>query len=156
MSPQTWALNLFVSCLFRLRWQPASPSYPACLHWIPVCMHACVCVCVCVCTRVCAHVCVCMCVSVCVCVCVCVYVYRDPSSLLHRYWDLNSGPHTYPTSIFFFLFRDRVFLCSPGCPGTHSVDHAGLKLRNLPASASRVLGLKAYATTFGPTSILTS
>ncbi|KRX29890.1 hypothetical protein T09_11165 [Trichinella sp. T9] len=30
----------------------------------------------------------------------------------------------------------RVSLCSPGCPGTHSVDQAGLKLRNLPASAS--------------------
>ena len=27
-------------------------------------------------------------------------------------------------------------LCSPGCPGTHSVDQAGLKLRNPPASAS--------------------
>jgi hypothetical protein len=37
---------------------------------------------------------------------------------------------------------DRVSLCSPGCPGTHSVDQAGLKLRNLPASASQVLGLK--------------
>jgi hypothetical protein len=27
-------------------------------------------------------------------------------------------------------------LCSPGCPGTYSVDQAGLELRNLPASAS--------------------
>jgi hypothetical protein len=40
-------------------------------------------------------------------------------------------------------------LCSPGCPGTHFVDQAGLELRNLPASASRVLGLKACATTPG-------
>jgi hypothetical protein len=40
------------------------------------------------------------------------------------------------------VFRDRVFLCSPGCPGTHFVDQAGLELRNPPASASRVLGLK--------------
>jgi hypothetical protein len=39
-----------------------------------------------------------------------------------------------------------VSLCSPGCPGTHSVDQAGLKLRNLPASASQVLGLKVCAT----------
>jgi hypothetical protein len=45
----------------------------------------------------------------------------------------------------FMVFRDRVSLCSPGCPGTHSVDQAGLELRNLPASASRVLGLKACA-----------
>jgi hypothetical protein len=45
------------------------------------------------------------------------------------------------------FFRDRVSLCSPGCPGTHSVDPAVLELRNLPASASRVLGLKVCATT---------
>jgi hypothetical protein len=37
----------------------------------------------------------------------------------------------------FFLFRDRVSLCSPGCPGTHSVDQAVPELRNLPASASQ-------------------
>jgi hypothetical protein len=47
----------------------------------------------------------------------------------------------------FVLFWVRVSLCSPGCPGAHSVDQAGLELRNLPASASRVLGLKAWATT---------
>jgi hypothetical protein len=35
----------------------------------------------------------------------------------------------------------------PGCPGTHSVDEAGLELRNLPASASQVLGLKVCTTT---------
>jgi hypothetical protein len=37
---------------------------------------------------------------------------------------------------FGLVFRDRVSLYSPGCPGTHSVDQAGLELRNLPASAS--------------------
>jgi hypothetical protein len=37
-----------------------------------------------------------------------------------------------------FVFRDRVSLYSPGCPGTHFVDQAGLELRNPPASASRV------------------
>ena len=47
------------------------------------------------------------------------------------------------------VFQDRVFLCSSGCPGTHFVDQAGLELRNLPASASRVLGLKVRATTPG-------
>jgi hypothetical protein len=51
-------------------------------------------------------------------------------------------------ALFFFLvFQDRVSLCSLGCPGTHSVDQAGLELRNPPASASRVLGLKACTTT---------
>jgi hypothetical protein len=44
----------------------------------------------------------------------------------------------------FVCFRDRVSLYSPG---THFVDQAGLKLRNPPASASQVLGLKACATT---------
>ena len=41
---------------------------------------------------------------------------------------------------FMFLvlvFRDRVSLCSPGCPRTHSVNQAGLELRNPPASASK-------------------
>jgi hypothetical protein len=46
-----------------------------------------------------------------------------------------------------FVFRDRVSLYSPGCPGTHSVNQAGLELRNSPASTSQVLGLKACATT---------
>ena len=48
---------------------------------------------------------------------------------------------------YFLVFRDRVSLCSSGCPGTHSVDQAGLKLRNPPASVSQVLVLKACVTT---------
>jgi hypothetical protein len=47
---------------------------------------------------------------------------------------------------FFLLFQNRVSLYSPGCPVTYSVDQTGLELRNLPASASRVLGLKMCAT----------
>jgi hypothetical protein len=51
------------------------------------------------------------------------------------------------------FFETGFPLCSPDYPGTHSVDQAGLKLRNLPASASPVLGLKACATTpSGPAS----
>jgi hypothetical protein len=51
---------------------------------------------------------------------------------------------------FFFLdFQDRVSLYRPGCPWTHIVDQAGLELRNLPASAHLVLGLKACAKTPG-------
>ena len=42
-----------------------------------------------------------------------------------------------------FVFWDRVSLDSPGCSGTHFVDQAGIELRNPPASASQVLGLKA-------------
>jgi hypothetical protein len=47
------------------------------------------------------------------------------------------------------FFRDRISLYSPGCPGTHFVDQAGLELRNLPASASRMLGLEVCAMTPG-------
>jgi hypothetical protein len=60
-----------------------------------------------------------------------------------------------PGKVFFFgggvvfVFRDRVSLYSLGCPGTHFVDQAGLQLKNLPVSASQVLGLKACATTPG-------
>ena len=42
---------------------------------------------------------------------------------------------------------NSVSLYSLDCPGTHSVDQAGLKLRNLSALASQVLGLKAWTTT---------
>jgi hypothetical protein len=45
------------------------------------------------------------------------------------------------------LFIDRDSVCGAGYPGTHSVDQTGLKFRDLPASASWVLGLKAYTTT---------
>ena len=38
---------------------------------------------------------------------------------------------------FGLVFRDRISLCSPGCPGTHSLDQVGLELRNPPASASQ-------------------
>ena len=38
----------------------------------------------------------------------------------------------------FMVFPGKVLLCSLGCPGTHSVDQAGLELRDLPASASQV------------------
>jgi hypothetical protein len=55
---------------------------------------------------------------------------------------------------FFFFFWDRVSLCSPGYPGTHFVAQAGLELRNPPASASQVLGLKACATTPGNSKLL--
>jgi hypothetical protein len=58
--------------------------------------------------------------------------------------------------LFFFFLRDRISLYSPGCPGTHSVDQAGLELRNPPASASQVLGLKVCTTLPGWASLLVS
>jgi hypothetical protein len=64
--------------------------------------------------------------------------------VLGKCCDLSTGPHSSIGTSFFF--RDRASLYSPGCPGTHFVDQAGLKLRNPPASASGVLGLKACTT----------
>jgi hypothetical protein len=46
----------------------------------------------------------------------------------------------------FFSFVETGFLCSSAYLGTPSVDQAGLELRNPPASASQVLGLKVCAT----------
>jgi hypothetical protein len=60
-------------------------------------------------------------------------VYRESFMLLCFY-------------VFVFCFFVFCFWF-PGCPGTHFVDQAGLKLRNLPASASQMLGLKVCATT---------
>ena len=48
---------------------------------------------------------------------------------------------------FLFFLARQVSLFSPGYSGFHSVDQAGLRLRDLPASASQVLGLKVCATT---------
>jgi hypothetical protein len=71
----------------------------------------------------------------------------------------STGPYIYSLLLFclfvcLFVFQERVSLYSPGCPGTHFVDQAGLKFRNPPASASRVLGLKVCATTPGVYSLL--
>jgi hypothetical protein len=42
-----------------------------------------------------------------------------------------------PSVVVVVSFQDRVSLCSPGCPG-----QAGTDLRDPPASASRVPGIK--------------
>jgi hypothetical protein len=39
------------------------------------------------------------------------------------------------------IFQERDSLCSPGFPGTHFVEKAGLILRDWPASFPCVLGL---------------
>ena len=40
------------------------------------------------------------------------------------------------SSLLLFVFPDRVSLCSTGYPGTHSVDQAGLQIRDSADSAS--------------------
>lgn len=65
-------------------------------------------------------------------------------------WILAHSEKLGYTEIFYlFIFlegvADRVLLCGPGCPGAshaHSADHT---FRDLPASASGVLGLRECA-----------
>jgi hypothetical protein len=87
------------------------------------------------------------------CVCVCVRVCMHEHGTV---WKMTGYRHshlrTHRASLSHFGGGgswDMASLCSPGCPGTHSVDQAGLELRNSPASASQVLELKACATTPG-------
>ena len=54
--------------------------------------------------------------------------------------------------VFVLFCFETGFLCSPGCPGTLFVDQAGLELRNPPASASQVLGVKACTKRMRPAS----
>jgi hypothetical protein len=68
------------------------------------------------------------------------------STLLEYFCTSNSVCILFFLFVCLLVFRDRVSLYSPGCPGTHVVD---LELRNPPASASRVLGSKACATAPG-------
>ena len=56
--------------------------------------------------------------------------------------DLDLSRHVARTFVFHW---NKVSLCSPGCPGLLSLDQAGFKLRNPPASVSRGLGLKVCA-----------
>jgi hypothetical protein len=69
-----------------------------------------------------------------------------PLHLGYRCLELRCYLSEFFLFVCFFVFRDRVSLYSSGCPGTHFVDQAGLELRNPPASASQVLGLKACTT----------
>jgi hypothetical protein len=89
--------------------------------------------------------------------CTCI-VYEDAATALYVYRDKNKSYFCFffgylkPNfSTLIFFFRDRVSLCRLGCPGAHSVVQAGLELRDPPASASQVLGLKACATMPGST-----
>jgi hypothetical protein len=79
-----------------------------------------------------------MCVHACTFVYLYLCVYMCIFLLVHMY--------IFCCCFLVLFFQDRVSLYSPGCPGTHFVDQAGLELRNPPASASQVLGLKACAT----------
>ena len=49
--------------------------------------------------------------------------------------------------VLFGFFKTRLSLCSPGCPGTCSVDQASLELRDPLASASWNAGSKGTHST---------
>lgn len=44
---------------------------------------------------------------------------------------------------YYCLFRDRVSLCNPACPGTHHIDQDGLKLTEISAFAPLPLGISS-------------
>ena len=71
--------------------------------------------------------------------------------LLQSLHVIHKKPQREPCCSFFFFFplvlciwfsQDRVSLYSPGCPGTRSIDQAGLNFRNPPASASQSAGIR--------------
>jgi hypothetical protein len=70
---------------------------------------------------------------------VCMYVFTIFRTFVQLSVCVRSDERIF---FFFWFFWDRISLYSPGCPGTHFVDQAGLELRNPPASAFQVLGLK--------------
>jgi hypothetical protein len=113
----------------------------------------------CVCVYACSHVsgptCMCkyMCVYMHVCMYVCMCVHMEARGCCQESSSISSilffrGSICFLFAcLFVFVFQDRVSLCSPGCPETHSVAQPGLELRNLPVSAFQVLKLKLGTTT---------
>jgi hypothetical protein len=77
----------------------------------------------------------------------CLWVQRQSASQFLLPIHTTNKKLTLSLFFFFSVFWDRVSPRSPGCPRTHFVDQADLKLRNLSASASHVLGSKACTTT---------
>jgi hypothetical protein len=78
-----------------------------------------------------------------------VYIHTYTHTCIHAHifkWSYTIRVMMLLFLFFVLFFWDRVSLCSSGCPRTHFVEQAGLELRNPPASASQVLGLKVCAT----------
>lgn len=68
------------------------------------------------------------------------WIVLSPRLLLVKIWKFGHQIFFLPIFNFFFflfglVFQDRVYLCSPGWPGSHSLDQAGLELRDQPVSA---------------------
>lgn len=77
------------------------------------------------------------------------------TGLTHRETSWVACSPQFPFLSCYFSFFKRFFktesLHSLGSPGTHRVDHAGLKLKTPPASVGQVQGLEGCITTTRPT-----
>ena len=58
------------------------------------------------------------------------WAFLDNLLLLLLFW-VFVGFVLFCFVLFCFVFPDRISLCSPGCPETHSVDQAGLELTEI-------------------------
>ena len=141
--------------------------YAHVLMYICVCMCVCVWECVCMCVSVCVYVCVCNFQrfftgivlggfalmspenkTVSKTISLHCWSFMDKSFEFSFLWfvDFPLFILLQPISVLllsyslFCFFQARVSLCSLSCPGTPVVDLVGLELRDLPASASPVLG----------------
>lgn len=68
----------------------------------------------------------------------CCIALTDLYIIHYSKWQHSVVPSVKIKSYFIFYFSlvfQTVFLCSTGCSGTHSLGHAGLKVRDPPASA---------------------
>ena len=74
----------------------------------------------------------------------CNYMNCISVAVVFLVWISTIKMFIFTTASFFVVFWDRVSLCSPHCPGTHSIDQDCLE-RTLKSTslASQVLGLKA-------------
>ena len=62
-----------------------------------------------------------------------VIILQSPNLFLITIWiSIMSGSKGLWVVFYFgFVFRDRISLCSPICPGTHSVDQSHLRLTEI-------------------------
>jgi hypothetical protein len=69
-------------------------------------------------------------------------LFRSAFPLSHCKHRGRGPPYCRTILVFWFslpVCSNFFFLCSPSCPGTHSVDQAGLKLSDPPASVAKGL-----------------
>jgi hypothetical protein len=74
----------------------------------------------------------------------CVFVYFQLNCIFEiLYFEFLHFTESFYLFVFYLIFLRQGSLCHPRHHGTHFVDQAGHQLRDSPASASWLLGLKA-------------